>query len=128
MTDQPLAALVGAGGLSLYFVCFGLAFIARPSMVEGLGLQPTNPSGVTEVRAYYGAFSIASGIFAAYLVASGLARYAVVGGFIFATCVLGSRVLFSFVDGAMKEKYTRFAFFWESLFVVALAICVWTSR
>lgn len=52
-----MIAKIGLGITILDFALFGGMMMFKPSAIEGLGLQWTNPAGKTEVRCYDGALS-----------------------------------------------------------------------
>lgn len=117
MDVTELAVLAAIG----YFAVFGVAFVARPVLVERFALAWSDPAGRTEVRCYYGAVSLALAAFLAYLLSEDLAEQALTGVLLLASAVLVVRVAGTVVDGGWTHEYTRTAIPVEALFVVALA-------
>lgn len=117
MDVTELAVLAAIG----YFAVFGVAFVARPALVERFALVWTDPAGRTEVRCYYGAVSLALAAFLAYLLGEDLPEQALTGVLLLASAVLVVRVAGTIADGGWTHEYTRTAIPVEALFVVALA-------
>lgn len=115
-----LAATLGAIG---YCAVFGAGFVFRPALAGRLGLVWTDPAGKTEVRAYYGALSWALAVFLGYLAVNDLVLEALTGVLLFATAVLLSRVIGTFVDRGWAEAYNRQAIPIEAAFVFGLFAC-----
>lgn len=116
MDVTELAVLASIG----YFAVFGVAFVARPALVERFALTWSDPAGRTEVRCYYGAVSLALAAFLAYLLSEDLAEQALTGVLLLASAVLVVRVAGTVADGGWTHEYTRTAIPVEALFVVAL--------
>lgn len=115
------AVELGTYAASLYFLGFGLGFLARPAFAEQFGLSWTAAAGKTEIRCYYGAVSIALSAFLVYLASQDLAREALTGVLFLATAVLVVRVVGTVVDGGWDHPYTRLAIPTETVFVLAVA-------
>lgn len=108
-------------GLCGYFLIFGLIFLFNPSMSHELGVHAMHAAGVTEIRVYYGALSIALGIFFSLLVLRGERKLALLGGCILCGMVVSSRTIMSFVDQSFGEAYTQFAIPAEVVMFLVLA-------
>ena len=118
MAFADIAALLTA----LYFLGFGAGFVLRPELVQQFGLRWTNGAGRTEVRAYYGALSLALGTFIVAEVVRDRTADALTLALLLAGAVLVARVLGTVIDEARHDSYTRLAIPTEIAFVVLLAI------
>jgi hypothetical protein len=108
-------------GLACYFFGMAVIFMAKPVKNASMfAMKPDGPAGVTEIRVYYGGMSFALGFFLLFLFFSGLGRYALIGGLVFSNVIFFTRFIFTFVDKAWKEKYTKLAIPCEAAFIVLL--------
>jgi hypothetical protein len=105
-----------------YFAGFGLALLAKPSLVNRFGLEWTDRAGQVEVRCYYGAVSIGTAAFLAYLLSRHAGLDALTGVFILATAVFSTRLVATAIDGAWSHAYTRMALPVECGFVIFLGV------
>jgi len=118
---ENLPITIAVFGLALYFFGMAVIFIAKPVKNAAMfAMKPEGPAGVTEIRVYYGGISFALGFFLLFLFFKGLSEYALIGGLIFANVVFFTRFIFTFVDKAWKEKYTKLAIPAEAAFIVLL--------
>lgn len=105
-----------------YFLGFGVGFVLRPELVQQFGLRWTNGAGRTEVRAYYGALSLALAAFLVAEVVRDRTADALTLALLLAVAVLIARLLGTVVDEARHDAYTRLAIPTEIAFVVLLGI------
>ena len=117
--DLTTVVVLGAIG---YFTIFGLGFLVRPELAARLAPAPTDRSGRTEIRCYYGAVSVGLGAYFAYLLAQDQADHALTGVLVLASAVLLTRVVGTAVDGGWREPYTRVAIPAETAMVLVLAL------
>lgn len=119
---KRIPAYFASTALALYFIGFGAAFLFKPDLAGDFGLQWFNNAGLTEIRVYYGAFSIAAGAFISYLMMKNRVLDALTGGVFFSGFVVFSRLLFTTLDGAWGDDYTGLAIPAESAFFILLFI------
>ena len=91
-----MLTIVNLVGTALVFIAFGLWGLLDPAgMVANLGLQITDPSGATAIRAIYGGFLIGLGAFILFCAAhpdrrrTGLFALLIIVSTILATRLLG---------------------------------------
>jgi vacuolar-type H+-ATPase subunit I/STV1 len=108
-------------GLAAYFIGFGIYFIANPAEANNFGLAWLTAAGKTEVRVYYGAFSLAAGLFLSFLLFRKEVFYVTVAGTFYSWSVLVFRLIFTAVDKGWSDDYTTLAFSAEPLFALAMA-------
>ena len=123
MTFADIAALLTA----TYFAGFGIGFVLKPELVQRFGLRWTNGAGRTEVRAYYGALSLALAAFLVIEVAQDRAADGLTLALLLASAVLAARLLGTVVDEGRHDAYTRLAIPVETGFVVLLAVARFTA-
>jgi hypothetical protein len=108
-------------GLAIYFFVIGIMYIFAPKKHAPMfSISPVGNAGVTEIRVYYGSISWALCFFLVFLFAKGLGEYALIGGLAFSNFVFFTRFIFTFVDKAWKDKYTKLAIPCELAFIVLL--------
>ena len=108
-------------GLACYFFGMAVMFMAKPVKNAAMfAMKPDGPAGVTEIRVYYGGMSFALGFFLLFLFFSGLGEYSLIGGLVFSNVIFFTRFIFTCVDKAWKEKYTKLAIPCEAVFIILL--------
>jgi len=118
---ESLPVTVAVFGLGAYFLGMAVMFMTKPVKRAAMfAIKPNGPAGVTEIRVYYGAISLALASFLLFLFFRGHGELALIGGLFFSNIVLVSRTIFTFVDKAWKEKYTKLAIPAESVFIALL--------
>ena len=121
LVTQSIPVTIAVFGLALYFLGMAVMFMAKPVKNAAMfAVKPNGPAGVTEIRVYYGAISLALASFLLFLFFQGYGEFALVGGLIFSNVVLITRTIFTFVDKAWKEAYTKLAIPAETVFIALL--------
>lgn len=116
------ATELALAGAIAYFAGFGLAFLARPQLVERFGLRWTEAAGRAEVRCYYGAVSLALAGFLADLWSQDQVVPALTGVLFLAGAVFAVRLVTTAVDGSWRADYPKMAVPVEAAFVIGLLL------
>lgn len=96
-----MLTVINLVGTALVFIGFGLWGLLDPSgMVTNLGLEISDPSGATAIRAMYGGFLIGLGLFVLYCAQDkGRRRTGLVTLLIVVSTILTTRIVGAVVDG-----------------------------
>ena len=114
--------LITLGAAGLMYLGFGLLFFFQPRVLEKAKIMLSHPTGIMEVRSFYGGLEIGLGLFLLYALINESLRWpallltALVLGFI-----LAGRLFGTYVDG-IEGNYLYYALAIESpIWLLALA-------